>query len=430
MSANAELLRRRQSAIPDGLVSSTPLFCSKARNAEIWDLEGRRYIDFAAGIAVLNTGHCHPRVIAAARDQLERFTHTSFQVTMYQGYVELAERLNAIAPVEGDAKTIFLTTGAEAIENAVKFARAYTGRPGVISFTGAFHGRTALAAGLTGKVVPYKKGLGPVMPSIWHAPFPTLANGLEVEDTLRHLDFIFKADIDPSDVAAIIIEPVQGEGGFHEAPPALLRALRRICDEHGIVMIVDEVQTGFGRTGRMFAIEHSGVRADIVCVAKSLAGGFPLSGVIGRRRVMDSVPAGGVGGTYAGNPVAVAAALAVLDIIRDEELLGRAAAIGARLKSDIEAFARRNDSVQITRVRGLGAMVAFDVVRDAGGREPDAAGARLVIQRAYENGLIVLSCGTDANTIRLLPPLTAEDAVIEEGLHLLERSLAPEALAA
>jgi 4-aminobutyrate aminotransferase / (S)-3-amino-2-methylpropionate transaminase / 5-aminovalerate transaminase len=429
MPTNGELLHRRQNAVPLPLLSATPLFCSRARNAELWDVEGRRYVDFAAGIAVVNTGHCHPRVLAAVREQLERFTHTSFQVMMYESYVELAERLNAIAPLEGEAKTVFFTTGAEAVENAIKISRGHTGRSGIIAFTGAFHGRTALACGLTGKVVPYKRGLGPTMPDIWHAPFPTLSNGVTVDETLRHLDFIFRADIDPSNVAAVIIEPVQGEGGFHQAPAELLRAVRRLCDEHGIVLIADEIQTGFGRTGRMFAFEHYDVKPDLICVAKSLAGGFPLSGVIGRRSVMDSIEAGGIGSTYAGNPIAVAAALAVLDVIRDERLLERAETIGAQLKGQIDTFSRRNDLIRIAHVRGVGAMVGFDVVKDSAGRVPDPDSTKMIVRRAFESGLILLSCGTEASTIRLLAPLTASDETIGEGLVLLERALAADGFA-
>jgi 4-aminobutyrate aminotransferase/(S)-3-amino-2-methylpropionate transaminase len=428
MATNSALLKRREDAIPQALVHNTPLFCARAKNAEMWDVEGRRYVDFAAGIAVLNTGHCHPKIMDAVRRQMDDFTHTSFQVMMYESYVALAEKLNAKAPVDGPAKTIFFTTGGEAVENAVKIARAATGRNGLIAFTGAFHGRTALASGLTGKVVPYKKRLGPAMPDVWHVPFPTLANGVSVADTLRHLDFIFRADVDPSNVAAIIIEPVQGEGGFNQTPTELFGALRRICDQHGIVLIADEVQTGFGRTGHLFAVEHFDVKPDLICVAKSLAGGFPLSGVIGRKAIMDNVPAGGLGGTYAGNPLAVAAALAVLDVIEEEKLLERARAIGAQLKGRIEGFARRNDLVRIARVRGLGAMVAFDIVKDAAGNEPDPEATKRIVRRAYETGLIILSCGTEANTIRLLAPLTASDGIIGEGLDILEHALELEGL--
>jgi 4-aminobutyrate aminotransferase / (S)-3-amino-2-methylpropionate transaminase / 5-aminovalerate transaminase len=424
MTTNANLLTRRNAAVVRGIGHTTPLSASRARNAELWDVEGKRYVDFAGGIAVVNTGHCHPRIIAAVQEQMERFTHTCFQVVMYEPYIALAERLNALVPISGAVKSAFFTTGAEATENAVKIARAATGRSGVIAFTGGFHGRTILASALTGKVVPYKKGLGPALPEVWHVPFPTGQNDVTVEDALKYLGFIFKADVDPSRVAAIIIEPVQGEGGFHQAPQELLRALRRICDEHGIVLIADEVQTGFGRTGTMFAMEHYDVEPDLICVAKSLAGGFPLSGVIGRAPIMDAAEPGGLGGTYAGNPLACVAALAVLDVFEDEKLLERSQAIGARLKARLKALQTRNDLLPVRAIRGPGAMVAFDIVKDRGGDEPDPGATKRVVQRAYESGLILLSCGTSANTIRILVPLTAEDGIVDEGLDLLEQALA------
>lgn len=424
MSSNAELLARRNAAVVRGVGHTTPISAARAFNSEIWDVEGNRYVDFAGGIAVLNTGHCHPRVLAAVREQMDKFTHTCFQVLMYEPYIELAERLNAVAPIAGATKSVFFTTGAEATENAVKMARAATGRPGIIAFTGAFHGRTALASGLTGKVVPYKKGLGPVVPDIWHVPFPVPQLDVSVEDSLKFLNFIFKADVDPSRVAAIIIEPVQGEGGFHQAPAELMSALRRICSDHGIVLIADEVQTGFGRTGKMFAMEHYDVEADLICVAKSLAGGFPLSGVIGRAAIMDAADPGGIGGTYAGNPLSCVAALAVLDIIAEENLLDRSNAIGARLKAKLATLQQRNDLLPIAAIRGPGGMVAFDIVKDRASQEPDAQATKAVTQRAYENGLILLSCGTNANTIRILVPLTASDAIVDEGLAILERALA------
>lgn len=424
MTTNADLLSRRQAAVVRGIGHTTPLSASRALNAELWDVEGKRYVDFAGGIAVVNTGHCHPKVMAAVQDQMARFTHTCFQVVMYEPYIELAERLNALAPISGPLKSALFTTGAEATENAVKIARAATGRSGVIAFTGAFHGRTALASALTGKVVPYKKGLGPALPEIWHVPFPTGQNGIEAEDSLKYLDFIFKADADPSRIAAIIIEPVQGEGGFHPAPAELMQALRRVCDRHGIVLIADEVQTGFGRTGKMFAMEHYDVSPDLICLAKSLAGGFPLSAVIGRAPIMDAADPGGLGGTYAGNPLACAAALAVLDVFEEEKLLERSQVIGQLLHSWLERVQGRNNLVPIADIRGPGAMVAFDIVKDRSSREPDPEATKRVVQRAYENGLILLSCGTNANTIRILVPLTAEDEILDDGLRILERALA------
>lgn len=424
MTTNAAVMAHRHDHVARGVGHATPVVAARALNSEVWDVEGRRYIDFAGGIAVLNTGHCHPHVIAAAKAQMDRFTHTCFQVLAYEPYVELARRLNALVPIAGPLKSIFLSTGAEATENAVKIARGATGRSGVIAFTGGFHGRTIMASAMTGKVVPYKKGLGPALPEVWHVPFPAEGSGVTIEDAVRYLDFVFKADCDPSRVAAIIIEPVQGEGGFHPVPPALMRAIRGICDRHGIVLIADEVQSGFARTGRMFAMEHYDAEADLICVAKSLAGGFPLSGVVGRAALMDGPETGGLGGTYAGNPVACAAALAVLDVIEREGLVERADAIGRRIAAAVDGFRARNDLLPISALRGPGAMVAFDILRERGGAEPDAEATRRVVRRAYENGLVLLSCGTSFNTIRILVPLTASDAVLDEGLDILGRCLA------
>lgn len=424
MPTNSELSARRQAAVVRGVGHVSQISAARALNAEIWDVEGKRYVDFAGGIAVLNTGHRHPRVMEAVRKQMDDFTHTCFQVLMYEPYIKLCERLNALAPISGPTKSILLTTGAEATENAIKIARAATGRSGVIAFTGAFHGRTVMAMSLTGKVNPYKKNLGPTVPEVWHVPFPVPQNDVTVEEALKYLAFLFKADVDPSRVAAIIVEPVQGEGGFNMAPPELMRALRRICDEHGIIFIADEVQTGFGRTGKMFAMEHYDVSPDMVCVAKSLGGGFPLSGVIGRAPIMDAADPGGLGGTYAGNPLSCAAALAVLDVFEEEKLVERSNAIGQRLKDGIKALQQRNDLLPIAAIRGPGAMIAFDIVKERGGDAPDAAATGRVINRAFEEGLVLLSCGTNANTIRILVPLTASDDIVDEGLELLAKALA------
>jgi len=422
-ASNTDLLNRRSAAVPRGVSTATPVFASRAENSEIWDVEGRRYIDFAGGIAVLNTGHRHPKIMAAVEAQLGLYTHTAFQVMAYEPYVALAEKLNAIAPFDGAAKTILFTTGAEAAENAVKIARAATGRSAVIAFTGGFHGRTLLTMAMTGKVVPYKRAFAPLPPEVYHLPFPIAHYGTSVEDSLKALQFLFKADVEPERVAAIVIEPVQGEGGFHAAPPELLSALRRICDENGILLIADEIQSGFARTGKMFAIEHSGIEPDIVTIAKSLAGGFPLSGVVGRAALMDSVEPGGLGGTYAGSPVACAAALAVLDVIRDEKLLTRADQIGQWIKQRVTATAQRNDAFPIAAIRGLGAMVAFDIVKSRGSHEPDSDAAKRVTAQALTNGLILLSCGIYGETIRMLVPLTVSDAVLDEGLDCLELAL-------
>jgi 4-aminobutyrate aminotransferase/(S)-3-amino-2-methylpropionate transaminase len=423
MPKNSDLLARREKAVPRGVATAYPIFAARAENAELWDVDGKRYIDFAGGIAVLNTGHRHPKVLAAVRAQLDLYTHTAFQVAAYEPYVELAERLNRLAPISGGAKTILFTTGAEATENAVKIARAATGRSAVIAFTGGFHGRTLLTMAMTGKVLPYKKKFGPLVPEIYHVPFPIADHGVSVRDSLRALEFLFKADVEPARVAAIIIEPVQGEGGFYAAPAELVQGLRRICDEHGIVFVADEVQTGFARTGRMFGIEHSGVEPDIITVAKSLAGGFPLSGVIGRTALMDAAEPGGLGGTYAGSPVACAAALAVLDVIEEEKLCARADVIGAHVKERIAAMASRNDTVPVTGIRGPGAMIGFDIVKSRGAYEPDADATKRVTAAALAEGLILLSCGVYANAIRVLVPLTVSDAVLEEGLARLEKAL-------
>jgi 4-aminobutyrate aminotransferase/(S)-3-amino-2-methylpropionate transaminase len=407
--------------VPRGVASAAPIFAERAENARLWDAEGRDYIDFAGGIAVLNTGHRHPKVVAAVRDQLDRMTHSAFQVCAYEPYVALCERLNALAPIEGEAKTILFTTGAEAVENAVKIGRAATGRVNLIAFSGAFHGRTMMTLALTGKVTPYKAPFGPMPAGVHHVPFPTARYGIDEAAALRALDHLFLADVAPTSVAAIVIEPVQGEGGFHIAPPAFMRALRDICDAHGILLIADEVQTGFGRTGRMFAMEHYDAKPDVVVMAKSLAGGLPLSAVSGRADLMDATPPGGLGGTFGGSPLACAAALAVLDVIEEEGLLERSRTLGARAQARLEGMRRRNDLARIGAVRSLGSMVAFDLATDDG--EPDPAAAKRVTTRALEEKLILLNCGAHGETVRLLYPLTIEDALLEEGLNRLERAL-------
>ena len=421
-TTNKELLARRERAVARGVATSTPIFADRALNAELWDVENRRYIDFAGGIAVLNVGHRHPRVMAAIHAQLERFTHTAFQVSAYESYVTLAERLNLLAPFSGPAKTIFFTTGGEATENAVKIARAATGRTGVVAFCGGFHGRTLLASAMTGKVRPYKKPFGTLPGEVYHVPFPD--GDITVDDSLKMLGFLFAADIDPSQVAAIIIEPVQGEGGFRVAPPELLRHLRHICDTHGIKLIADEVQSGFGRTGQMFAITHSGVEPDLVAVAKSMGGGLPLSGVIGRADLMDAVGPGGLGGTYAGAPLACAAALAVLDIMEEENLPARANAIGERMRARILQLHGDTTLMPISAPRGLGAMIAFDILHAHGDTKPRDGAAAAICARACEKGLILLSCGVQGATIRILVPLTASDEIIDEGMEIIAQVLA------
>ena len=424
MTSNANLLQRRTSAVPRGVGTAMPIFAAHALNAELWDVEGRRYIDFAAGIAVLNVGHCHPRVLAAAHAQLDQYTHTAFQVAAYEPYIALAERLNELAPIQGPAKTILFSTGAEAVENAVKIARKATGRSAVVAFSGGFHGRSFMAMALTGKTAPYKRGFGPMPGEVFHVPFPVAHQGIDVAHSLKALQQVFKADVAADEVAAIIIEPVQGEGGFHIAPPALLQALREIADEHGIVLIADEVQSGFARTGRLFGIEHSGIQPDLITVAKSLAGGFPLSGVIGRAELMDAVDPGGLGGTYAGSPVACAAALAVLEVIDQERLLERADVLGRRVAATLEQWTARSDLRPLGHVRALGSMIAFDLLEARGADEVDALAAQAVLKRAHALGLILLGCGAYGEAIRILFPLTIGDAELDEGMALLEQALA------
>ena len=398
------------------------LYADHAENAEIWDVEGKRYIDFAGGIGVLNTGHRHPKVMAAVQAQMERYTHTCFQVMPYEPYVALAERLNQLAPGDAPKKSLFLTTGAEAVENAVKIARAYTGRPAIIAFNGGYHGRTVMTLGLTGKVVPYKVGFGPFPAEIYHVPFPIAVHGISGEQSLAALQTLFKADVEPERVAAIIIEPVQGEGGFYVAPNEFLRQLRVLCDQHGILLIADEVQAGAGRTGKVFAMEHSGVVADLTTLAKSIAGGFPISAVVGRADIMDSVGPGGLDGTYAGSPLGCAAALAVLDVFEEESILQRSLELGERLQGRLRQMAQRFSC--IGDVRGLGSMVAMELFKNDSARTPDPDLTKALVVAAAERGLILLSCGMYGNTIRVLVPITGSNELIDEGLDIMESCLA------
>src|SRR6195256_2999141 len=420
MSKSADLKVRKAAAVPAG-VGSRGVYVAKAENAEIWDVDGRRFIDFAAGIAVLNTGHRHPRVMEAVAQQAQAFAHTCFHVAPYESYVSLAERLNALAPGDFAKKTLFLNSGAEAVENAVKIARYSTKRSAVIAFSGGFHGRTLMTMALTGKVMPYKRGFGPFPAEIYHAEFPQPYQGITTEQALADLDRTFPGDVDPKSVAAIIIEPVQGGGGFNVAPFEFLRALRRLCDEHGIVLIADEVQGGIARTGKMFSIDHSGVVPDLITTAKGLGGGFPLSGVTGRATIMDAAHAGGLGGTYGGNPISIAAAHAVLDVIEAEGLCQRAANVGDKMRARLQALAKELRC--IGDVRGLGAMMAFELVKDPKTKEPDPELTASILAHAEKRGLILLSCGTAANVVRLLSPLTIPDEVLDEGLTILSAAL-------
>lgn len=417
---NASIQIRKTDAISRGVGVMTQIYAHKAENAEIWDVEGNRYIDFAAGIAVVNTGHRHPKVIAAVKDQLDHFTHTCYQVVPYEGYIRLAERLNDLVPGNFAKKTMFVTTGAEAVENAVKIARAYTGRQAVIAFTGAFHGRTFMGMTLTGKVVPYKVGFGAMMGDVFHVPFPVALHGGSIEDSMGVLDKLFKADVDPNRVAAIIVEPVQGEGGFYDVPKAFMKELREICDKHGILLIADEVQTGFARTGKMFCMEHYDVVADITTMAKGLAGGFPLAAVTGKAEVMDGPTPGGLGGTYGGNPIGIAAAHAVLDVIDEEKLCERAEMLGARLHQRLDSL--RHDVPQIADIRGYGFMKAIEF-NMPGNDKPNPDMTTAVRLKALEKGLILLTCGVYGNVIRFLAPITMQDSVFNEALDIIESSI-------
>ena len=414
-ASNAEWHARRLAATPRGVGVMGDFFIDHAKNAEFWDIEGRRFIDFAGGIAVLNTGHCHPKIQAAISAQLERFTHSCYQVVPYTEYVSLAERINAIVPITGPRKIAFFSTGAEAIENAIKIARSATKRSGVIAFGGAFHGRSMFAVAMTGKVQPYKAGFGPFPPEIFHVPFPCHCASLD--DVKYAMEQVFKCDIEPSRVAAIVFEPVQGEGGFNVIQAEAVKWLRELCDAHGILLIADEVQTGFARTGKMFAMEHFGVSPDIMTLAKSMAGGTTLSAVVGKAGIMDAPAPGGLGGTYAGNPLAVAAAHAVLDIMQEEQLCERAQVLGDRLKVHLGDIQNKNS--RISDVRGLGAMVACELVDPATG-SPDADYTKRVQQQALKKGLLLLTCGVYGNVIRFLFPLTIEDKVFTEALAVLD----------
>jgi len=422
LTSNAELHSRREQAVPRGVTNSLAVYAERALNAELWDVEGRRYIDFASGISVLNTGHVHPRVREAIARQLEKLTHTCFQVTPYESYIALAEGLNALAPGPGPKKTIFLTTGAEAVENAIKIARFHTRRSALIAFSGSFHGRTLACISLTGKVQPYKSGFGPMLPEVYHLPFPMPYHGVTLEHSLQALEQLFKADVDPARVAAIIIEPVLGEGGFYAAPAELLRRLRSVCDTHGIVLIADEIQCGFGRTGRMFAIEHSGVVPDLITIAKSVAGGVPLSAVTGKADIMDAPGPGGLGGTFAGSPLGCAAGLAVLEVMREEQLLTRAQEIGRFMSSRLKGL--QVSFPCVGEVRSLGAMVAVEMVKNGRADAPDAELTKALVQAAGRHGLIILSCGVYSNVIRFLAPLTIPEALLKEGFRLFELALA------
>jgi 4-aminobutyrate aminotransferase/(S)-3-amino-2-methylpropionate transaminase len=417
---NASLMSRRRAALPNGLGQAYEIFAARAENAELWDVEGKRYLDFAGGIAVLNTGHRHPKIVEAVKAQLDRYHHTCFQVVAYEPYVELCERLIAKAPGDFAKKAFLVNTGAEAVENAVKVARAATRRQAAIAFGGGFHGRTLMGMALTGKVAPYKAGFGPFPAEIYHACYPNPLHGVTEADALASIEHIFKSDVEPERVAAIILEPVQGEGGFYSATPSFARALHTLCDMHGILLTADEVQTGAGRTGTWLACEQWGVAPDIITMAKSMAGGFPVAAVIGRATAMDAAPTGGLGSTYAGHPLACAAALAVLEVFEQEKLLDRAQAIGKRLGDGLATLAAHHPAIR--DVRSHGAMVAIEMFKNGDLQQPDADLTGRVCAEAIKRGLILLSCGIHANVIRFLVPLTVTDAQMDEALSILAAS--------
>ena len=417
-----EILERTSRAVAHPLTVSLPVVAPEAHGALLTDVDGNTFVDFTGGVGVLNVGHSHPRVLDAMREQLDRFVHTDFTVIAYEPYIELAERLGALAPISGPVKAGFFNSGAEAVENAVKWARLYTRRPSVIAFEGAFHGRTFMALTLTSKPHPYKTGLSPLVPEVYRAPYPNAYRGLDAETALAGLERLFSTQVAPSQVAAIIFEPQQGEGGFIPAAPEFVRGLRRICDDHGIVLIADEVQTAFGRTGRMFAMEHFDVEPDLMIVAKSIAGGLPLSGVIGRAEIMDDAHAGAIGGTFIGNPVALAAACAVLDVFAEEELVARAEILGDVLRARMLTWQTR--WAQIGDVRGLGAMLAIELVRDPATKEPAPELAEAVVDAALQHGLLLLKAGVNGNCIRVLCPLTTSEAELDDGLRAWEEALA------
>ncbi|HWQ24892.1 MAG TPA: 4-aminobutyrate--2-oxoglutarate transaminase [Gaiellaceae bacterium] len=417
-----EILARERHAVARPLIVHGPVVAASARGATITDVDGNTFIDFVGGVGVANVGHNHPRVVQAIHEQADAFLHTDFTVVPYELYVEVAERLSALVPLSGETRAAFFNAGTEAVENAVKLARLHTRRPAVIAFEGAFHGRTLLALTLTSKTHPYKTGLGPFAPEVYRAPFPNPYRGPSAQEALAALERMLETHVGADQVAAIVFEPQQGEGGFVPADPEWVRGLRRICDEHGIVLVADEVQTGFGRTARMFALEHFDVEADLIVVAKSLAGGLPLSGVVGRAEIMDGAHEGAIGGTFIGNPVALAAASAVLDVLAEEGIVERAAVLGETLRTRMLAWQAR--WAAIGDVRGLGAMLALELVRDPATKEPAPELASAVIEEALRRGLILLKAGVYGNCIRVLCPLTISEGELDEALAVWEEALA------
>jgi 4-aminobutyrate aminotransferase/(S)-3-amino-2-methylpropionate transaminase len=421
--SNQEFEARRDNAVARAIAFSTTFVAERAENAEVWDVEGNRYIDFCGGIGCQNVGHRNPRVVAAIKDQLDQLTHTCFQVTPYKSYIELAERLNALLPGDFTKKSLFFSAGGEAVENAIKIARYYTRRPALITFTNGYHGRSYMGMALSARMVPFKEGFGPFPGEIYRLPFPDDFHNVTIEDTKRAFETLFRSDCPPDQIAAVFFEPVQGEGGYNIATSEFLSYLRALCDEHGIVLVADEIQTGMGRTGKMFAMEHYGVNPDLTCIGKSIGGGLPISGIVGKADIIDSVPAGGLGGTFGGNPIACAAALAVLDVIETDDLLQCGLDIGSQIDTRLRKMAERNVFDCIGDVRALGCMNAIEIVEDWTSRAPNGALTAKIVGKALKNGLILLTAGPMRNVIRLLVPLSASPDLVDEGLDILEKSI-------
>ncbi|MBQ0746229.1 MAG: 4-aminobutyrate--2-oxoglutarate transaminase [Marinobacter sp.] len=419
--SNKELQALKERYVAAGAASPNEQFADHATNAELWDADGKRMIDFAGGIGVLNIGHRHPKVVEAVKAQLDKLMHTCQTVMSYEGYVRLAQKLSEVSPVKGHAKVMLANSGAEALENAVKIARAATGRTNIICFDGGYHGRTFMTMAMNGKAAPYQTDFGPMPGTVFRAPYPVPYHGVSEDEALRGLMMTMKADSPANQTAAIVIEPVLGEGGFYPAPASFLKKLREICDENGILLIVDEVQSGFGRTGKMFAIEHSGVEPDMITMAKSMADGMPISAIVGTDKHMDASGPNSLGGTYTGSPTACAAALAVFDVFRDEDILGQSQRLGKKLEVCFTKW--QEQFTHVDNVRCLGSMAAFELVEDKENRKPMPELAAAITKKAKEKGLILLSCGMYGNTLRFLMPVTIEDNILEEGLAILEESM-------
>ena len=423
MTTNADVYQRRDQSVARAIAYSATFVAAEARGGEVWDVEGKRYIDFCGGIGCQNVGHGHPQVVEAMQDQIQNFTHTCFQISPYETYVSLAERLNRIAPGDFEKKSMFLSAGGEAVENAVKIARYYTRRPALITFTNGYHGRSYMGMGLSARMNPFKIGFRPFPTEIYRLPFPDAYHGVSLDDTRKAFDTLFRSDVEPSQVAAIFFEPVQGEGGYNVAEAEFITYLRDLCDEQGIVMIADEIQTGFGRAGKMFAMEHFDVSADLTCVGKSMGGGLPLSGIVGKAEIMDSVPPGGLGGTFGGNPVACAAALAVLDVIENDKLLDKGLELGRHIDARFRKMYARDDCRCIGDVRSLGCMNAIEIVSDRESRQADGELTAKIVSVALSKGLVLVTAGPARNVIRVLVPLSTSTETVDEGLDILEASI-------